>query len=61
MGLSKYIATAGAEAAFEAYVQGYAAAGGRLTQQEAQLAPELIILSVGQQRCSTGMGSRPAL
>ncbi len=46
MGLSKYIATPVAEQAFESYVQGYAAGGGRLTKQEAKLAPELIILSV---------------
>jgi hypothetical protein len=46
VGLSKYIATPGAEEAFAAWVDGYALGGGTLTQAEADLIPELIIVRV---------------
>lgn len=46
VGLSKYIATASAETCFEAYVDGYAEAGGRLTEAEADLTPDLIVVRV---------------
>jgi len=45
-GLSKYIATAGAEESFKAWVAGYKAGGGSVTLEEARLIPELIILRV---------------
>jgi hypothetical protein len=44
--LSKYIATAGAEESFKAWVDGYKIGGGRVTLEEARLIPELIILRV---------------
>jgi len=46
VGLTKYIATPGAEEAFAAYVDGYKQVGGKLTPEEAQFVPELIILRV---------------
>ena len=46
VGLSKYIATPDAEPAFVAWVDGYKQGGGSLTKDEAELAPELIILRV---------------
>ncbi len=46
VGLSKYIGTAAAEPAFVEWVQGYREGGGRLTAQEVDLIPDLIILRV---------------
>ena len=45
VGLSKYVAMAGIESVFVEWVDGYATKG-RLTPQEARLAPDLIALRV---------------
>lgn len=44
VGLSKYVGMPGIEPTFATWVDGYAEGGGRLTEREIQLVPDLIIL-----------------
>lgn len=46
VGLSKYVGLSGCEAHLEAWVEGYAEAGGRLSKAERELVPDLVILRI---------------
>lgn len=46
VGLSKYVGMKDIEATFSAWVTGYAEGGGRLTQREIELVPDLISLRI---------------